>query len=553
MWLQDPAVLRHYVEGAQRTGLAIAHERERGYRVQPWLFGWTAKHFLKGYGLVAGAALLAKRHLNAGFFAGQADAPHWAAWAARYEAAIRRSGDLVPHDQFSLVQTVHSRPIAGPASGRLATAVLPPEDNWICDRGVPMWNDDTGRFCKPYAPYDPIGAVHLAGPAKATPYAIRRTHGGSFTSFLTYGASPDNPVTAPPLAAQRPRAAAQPPAAAEPARAAATVMSERFLVTGGAGYVGSHMVDMLVDAGAAVTVVDDLRQGHRAALPRGVELVVANIADEAAMQRVLAGRQWHAIVHFAAMSLVGESMTQPLRYFRENTSGAFNLIDVAVRHEVPRFVLSSTANLFGEPDATPIGEDAPLRPSSPYGESKGMIERALYWAGRQHGMRSACLRYFNAAGADVKGRIGEDHDPETHLIPLVIDAALGRRDVITVFGEDYPTRDGTCIRDYVHVSDLAAAHLCALRRLDAGSVTYNLGNGQGHSVQEVIAAVEAVSGLCVPVRMGERRPGDPATLVAASSLIKSEAGWTPRHDSLRAIVETAYAWRKNHPSGYGDR
>ncbi len=330
-------------------------------------------------------------------------------------------------------------------------------------------------------------------------------------------------------------------------------MTDRFLVTGGAGYVGSHMVDLLVSRGAKVTVLDDLRQGHRAALPPGVELVVADIADTAALDAALGGRAWHAIIHFAALSLVGQSMQQPLRYLRENAGGGFALIDAAIRHQVPRFILSSTANLFGEPDAVPIAEDATLRPSSPYGESKLMIERALHWAGERHGLRAACLRYFNAAGADPKGRLGEDHDPETHLIPLVIDAALGRRGEVTVFGADYPTPDGTCIRDYVHVTDLCEAHLCALGRLDSGSVTYNLGNGQGHSVREVIAAVEAVSGRPVPARYGERRAGDPAVLVAASDRIKAEAGWAPCYPDLLDIVRTAYRWREAHPGGYGDR
>ncbi len=330
-------------------------------------------------------------------------------------------------------------------------------------------------------------------------------------------------------------------------------MTERFLVTGGAGYVGSHMVDLLVRQGASVTVVDNLRQGHRAALPPGVELVVADVNDPAVMEGVLAGREWHAVFHFAALSLVGESMQQPLRYLRDNAGGGFSLIDAAVRHGVRRFILSSTANLFGEPDSVPIAEDAAIRPSSPYGESKLMIERALAWAGQRFGLRSACLRYFNAAGADPAGRIGEDHDPESHLIPLVIDAALGRRGDITVFGADYPTPDGTCIRDYVHVTDLADAHLCALRQLDERSVTYNLGNGQGHSVREVIAAVEAVSGRKVPVRYGDRRAGDPAVLVAASARIKAEAGWSPRYADLQEIVRTAYAWREAHPGGYGDR
>ena len=330
-------------------------------------------------------------------------------------------------------------------------------------------------------------------------------------------------------------------------------MAERFLVTGGAGYVGSHMVALLVERGATVTVVDDLRQGHRAALPPGVELIEGNVADFDTMNAVIAGREWHALIHFAALSLVGESMARPMRYLRENAAGGFSLIDAALRNRVPRIVLSSTANIFGEPDRVPIDEDAAVRPSSPYGESKRMIERALHWAGEIHGLRYACLRYFNAAGADPAGRIGEDHDPETHLIPLVIDAALGRRDAITVFGTDYPTADGTCIRDYVHVTDLCDAHLSALTRLDRGSVTYNIGNGLGHSVLDVIAAVKAVSGLRVPVVQGGRRAGDPAVLVASSERLRAETGWQPQFAELEAIVGTAFAWRKAHPAGYGDR
>ncbi len=330
-------------------------------------------------------------------------------------------------------------------------------------------------------------------------------------------------------------------------------MAHRFLVTGGAGYVGSHMVDLLVAGGADVTVLDDLRQGHRAALPPGVRLVVADVGDAAALDETLGCGEWHAIIHFAALSLVGESVQQPMRYLQQNAAGGFTLIDAAVRHRVPRFLLSSTANLFGEPDLVPITEDAPLRPSSPYGESKLMIERALHWAGKRHGLRHACLRYFNAAGADPNGRIGEDHDPESHLIPLLIDAMLGRRDAVTVFGEDYPTPDGTCIRDYVHVTDLCDAHLRALGRLSGGNVTYNLGNGRGHSVREVIAAVAAVSGRPVPVRTGVRRAGDPAVLVAASDRIRAQAGWSPRFADLDTIVGTALAWRESHPGGYRDR
>lgn len=330
-------------------------------------------------------------------------------------------------------------------------------------------------------------------------------------------------------------------------------MAERILITGGAGFVGSHLVALLREQGAEITVVDNLRQGHRAALPPSIELVVEDVANFDAMDAVMAGREWHAVIHFAALSLVGESMQRPMRYLRENAAGGFALIDVALRHRVKRFILSSTASLFGQPDQVPIGEDAPLRPSSPYGESKLMIERALHWAGKLHGLNYACLRYFNAAGADPGGRLGEDHDPETHLIPLVIDAALGRRDAVEVFGTDYPTRDGTCIRDYIHVTDLADAHLLALGQLDRRSVTYNLGNGLGHSVQEVIAAVEAVSGLRVPVRHGARRPGDPAVLVASSDLIRADTGWSPRYAALEDIVRSAFAWRVAHPDGYGDR
>ncbi len=329
-------------------------------------------------------------------------------------------------------------------------------------------------------------------------------------------------------------------------------MASRFLVTGGAGYVGSHTVDLLAARGAEVMVLDDLRQGHRASVPPGVELVQANVGDTAAVDAVLGRGGFDTVIHFAALSLVGESMQQPMRYLRENSGNAFSFIDACVRHRVQRFVLSSTANLFADTKGKPIDEAAVLDPASPYGESKMMIERALLWADRCHGLRSACLRYFNAAGSDPNGRIGEDHDPETHLIPLIIDAALGRRDAITVFGKDYDTPDGTCIRDYIHVVDLGEAHLCALAKLDGGSVTYNLGNGKGYSVLQVIDAVEAVSGLKVPVIRGPRRPGDPAILVADSQRIRSEAGWTPRFGDLHDIVRTAFTWRQAHPRGYDD-
>src|ERR1700760_399957 len=270
-------------------------------------------------------------------------------------------------------------------------------------------------------------------------------------------------------------------------------MSQRFLVTGGAGYVGSHLVASLLDRGDEVTVLDNLRTGHRAAVPAAARLVVADLAEAAPLDGLLGEGKWDAVFHFASLSQVGESMRMPMRYLLDNAANGIGLIDACVRHGVGRFVVSSTAALFNLDSDAPIPEDAPIDPQSAYGDSKWIIERALRWAGQVHGLRYACLRYFNAAGADPAGRLGEDHRPESHLVPLVIDAALGRRPALDVFGDDYPTPDGTCIRDYVHVSDLASAHLLALDRLERGSITVNLGNGAGHSVLEVIRAVERVS------------------------------------------------------------
>ncbi len=327
-------------------------------------------------------------------------------------------------------------------------------------------------------------------------------------------------------------------------------MARHHLVTGGAGFVGSHVVAALLAQGDRVSVFDDLSTGHRAAVLPGAELVVADLADAAALEAVFASARFDTVFHFAALSLVGDSMRQPLPYLRNNIGNGLALIDAAVRHGVQRFVLSSTAALFGRPSGGPIAENEVVDPGSPYGESKAALERALAWAGRIHGLRSAILRYFNAAGADPAGRLGEDHRPETHLIPLVIDAALGRRDAIAVFGTDYDTPDGTCIRDYIHVTDLATAHLLALDRLSHGSVTYNLGNGAGHSVRDVIRAVARIGGRTVPHRLDARRPGDPARLVAASGLIRAETGWQPRYADLDAIVAHAWAWREAHPLGY---
>ena len=245
-------------------------------------------------------------------------------------------------------------------------------------------------------------------------------------------------------------------------------------------------------------------------------------------------------------------MRDPMRYLRENIGNGLRLMNACLRHGVLRFVLSSTAALFGTTSHSAIAENAPIEPSSPYGESKWALERALAWAGAVHDLRSASLRYFNAAGCDPEGRLGEHHDPETHLIPLVIDAALGRRPEVAVFGNDYATPDGSCVRDYVHVCDLADAHLRALDRLEHGSVRYNLGSGRGHSVLEVIHAVERVSGLKVPLRMAARRPGDPAILVASPDLAARETGWAPRLSHLDQIIETTLNWRKAHPRGFDD-
>ena len=325
-----------------------------------------------------------------------------------------------------------------------------------------------------------------------------------------------------------------------------------MLVTGGAGFVGSHTVLALVGRGDEVVVLDNLRQGHRGAVPDGARLLVGDLGDQALLDQVLGETRFDAVFHFAALSLVGESMRLPFIYFRQNAGLGTALIESCVRHGVGRFILSSTAALFGNPDTIPITEATRIDPGSPYGESKLMIERTLHWADRVHGLRSACLRYFNAAGADPEGRAGEDHDPETHLVPLLIDAVLGRRPPITVFGSDYDTPDGTCIRDYVHVSDLADAHLAALGRLDHESVTYNLGSGTGHSVRAVIRSVERVAGRPVPIVEGDRRPGDPAVLVASSDRIRAETGWTPRFTDLDETVATAFRWRDAHPNGYAD-
>jgi UDP-glucose 4-epimerase len=327
----------------------------------------------------------------------------------------------------------------------------------------------------------------------------------------------------------------------------------RFLVTGGAGFVGSNLVAALVDLDHDVVVFDNLSLGHRAAVVPGARLIVGDLADPAAVDAAVGDGPWDAVFHFASLSLVGESMRLPFKYLLENGVNGLRLIEACIRHRVPRFVLSSTANLFGTPDRIPIDESAVISPHSPYGESKFMIERALHWAGQIHGLRSACLRYFNAAGCDAAGRLGEDHDPETHLIPLTIDAVLGRRPPLGIFGSDYETPDGTCIRDYVHVTDLADAHVRVINQLDHRSVQYNVGTGRGYSVMEIIDSVGRVAGRPVPTILSARRLGDPAVLIAGADRLRSETGWAPNFTDLDAIVASAFRWRESHPQGYGDK
>jgi UDP-glucose 4-epimerase len=325
-----------------------------------------------------------------------------------------------------------------------------------------------------------------------------------------------------------------------------------ILVTGGAGYIGSIVAEELIQRGDAVVVFDNLYYGHRAAVHPEAVFVEGDLADRAAVKAVFDAHGIEAVMHFASYTLVGESMQQPFLYLGDNVTNGLNLLQEAVAHGVRRFILSSTANLFDDPERIPIDEEERIVPGSPYGESKNILERVLRWLDRLYDLRYAALRYFNAAGASPTDERGEDHDPETHLIPLTLQVALGQRAKIVIFGDDYATRDGTCVRDYIHVTDLAQAHILALHALDAGSRTYNLGNGQGFSVTEVIETCRAVTGHPIPAEIGPRRPGDPATLIASSAKIRRELGWAPRYPDLRTIVEHAWEWHRTHPHGYGD-
>ena len=325
----------------------------------------------------------------------------------------------------------------------------------------------------------------------------------------------------------------------------------KLLVTGGAGYIGSHVTERLVARGDEVVVCDNLVNGHRQALHPEARFVHGDLLRADTLRALFDGQRYDGILHFAAYTLVNESMERPWRYLRDNVLAGANLLQAAAEHGVPRFILSSTANLYERPQRLPIGEDEPVQPGSPYGEGKHMIERMLAWMNRLGGMAGCSLRYFNAAGAHPKGHIGEDHRPETHLIPLVLQVALGRREAITVFGDDYPTPDGSCIRDYIHVMDLAAAHILALDALEEGELrACNLGSGHGYSVLEVLECARQVTGHAIPARVGARRAGDPAELVADNEALGRWLGWSPQHTTLQPIIASAWNWHRHHPDGY---
>jgi len=327
----------------------------------------------------------------------------------------------------------------------------------------------------------------------------------------------------------------------------------KVLVTGGAGYIGSAVVEQLVAAGHHVAVLDDLSRGRLEAVPAAARLVVANVGDRAALDALFAAHQPEAVLHFAAWIEAGESMREPERFFRNNTANAVTLLEAMLEHNVRRLVFSSTAALYGEPERTPILESDPLVPTNVYGESKLMVEKMLGWLHRIHGFSYAALRYFNAAGATAT--LGEHHHPETHLIPILLQVASGERERISIFGDDYPTPDGSCVRDYIHVSDLAAAHLLALDALartpEPAQLIYNLGNGQGFSVKDVVECARRVTGHPIPAVVEPRRAGDPATLVASSEKIRAELGWQPRYPELEEIIRSAWNYLQRRKAQAG--
>lgn len=328
-------------------------------------------------------------------------------------------------------------------------------------------------------------------------------------------------------------------------------MSETILVTGGAGYIGSVTSAALIEAGYKVLVADDLSHGHRAAVAKEAEFAEVNLADPEALDRLFTAHKIASVIHFAGLIEAGESMKVPAKYFRGNTAFAINLLEAMVAHDVKKIVFSSTAAVYGNPKRTPIEEEDELSPINAYGESKLLVERMLHWFHQIHDVRFAALRYFNAAGSTAT--LGEDHHPETHLIPLVLDAASGRRESIAIFGSDYPTPDGTCIRDFIHVSDLATAHVLALKAMSSREKQiYNVGTGTGSSVKEIIVAASKVTGKKISVRESERRPGDPAVLVASPAKLQRELGWKPQSSSIEEILRSAWEWRQKNPDGYSE-
>lgn len=322
----------------------------------------------------------------------------------------------------------------------------------------------------------------------------------------------------------------------------------RVFLTGGAGYIGSVSARMLLDEGHEVVVFDNLERGHGAALDPRAEFMEGDLREREQIRAAVLESRAEAIMHFAAYAYVGESMDDPLLYFRNNVIGATNLLDAMIEAGIKPFIFSSTCATYGQPDRLPITEETPQRPENPYGESKLMFERILSWCEERKGIRPTFLRYFNACGAS--GTLGEHHDPEPHLIPIILQVALGQREHISIYGEDYDTPDGTCIRDYIHVADLAQAHILALTGGHGGA--YNLGTGTGHSVREVIDAARKVTGHVIPAVVTPRRPGDPARLVAAADKAKRVLGWSPKHMDIETILRHAWAWHQEHPTGYPD-
>lgn len=325
-----------------------------------------------------------------------------------------------------------------------------------------------------------------------------------------------------------------------------------ILVLGGAGYIGSHAVYQLIDQNYEVVVIDNLQTGHKKAVHPKAAFYQGDIRDRDFLQSVFEKESIDAVIHFAANSLVGESMTDPLKYYDNNVYGTQIVLETMKKNNVSYIVFSSTAATYGEPEVVPITEDMPAKPTNCYGETKLAMEKMMKWAEAAHGIKFVSLRYFNVAGARPTGEIGEDHDPETHLIPVILQAALGQRDFITIFGEDYNTPDGTCIRDYIHVEDLIEAHILALRYLQDGgdSNHFNLGSNNGFSVREMVEAAKEVTQREIPVKIGERRAGDPSTLVASSEKARKVLGWEPKRTSINKIIEDAWNWHLNHPNGY---